>query len=134
MTIQSALLAGRRAAESRMTSTATVHRASGKTTDDDGFEVDGFTPVVTDSPFRLGGAQNGANTYRTVSIGGSDVQVALRIGHFPSDTTGLRDNDVVEVTAGEHAGTFLRIIEATGADQQTALRVPLYEIPRPSGL
>jgi hypothetical protein len=117
-----------------MTSTATVHRVNGKYADSDGFEGDGFTEVVTDSPFRLGGSASGSSGYRTVTIGGTDTQVALRVGHFPADTTGIRDNDVIEVTAGEHAGTFLRVIEATGADQQTALRLPVYEIAQPPGI
>lgn len=120
-------------AEARMTSRATVHRAGGTTTDDDGFEVPGWSTVLPDSPFRLGGS-SGAGTSRTVTIGGTEVEIAVRVGHFPHGTTGLRDGDIIEVTAGESAGQWLRVVEATGADQQTALRVPVYEIPQPAGL
>ena len=62
------------------------------------------------------------------------MQVAVRVLHLPASTTTLQDNDLVELTEGEQAGRFLRIVEATGADQQTALRVPVYEVPRPAGL
>lgn len=124
----------REIAEARMTSTATVYRAGGKTTDDDGFEVDGWVTVLSGLPFRLAGSSAGASGTRTVTIGGTEAQVAVRVGHLPAGTTGLRDNDIIEVTAGESAGQFLRVIEATAADQQTALRLPVYEVPRPTGL
>jgi Family of unknown function (DUF6093) len=121
----------RREAESRMTSRATVRRAGGTTTDPDEFEVSGWTDVLESTPCRVGGAQAGPSNTRTVTVGGIEAQVAVRTLHLPAGTTGLRDNDLVEVTAGECAGTVLRVIEATGADQQTALRLPVFEVPRP---
>lgn len=117
-----------------MTSTATVHRAGGKTTGADGFEIDGYAAVQTGAPFRLGGSDRGGNQTRRVVIGDVETQVAVRTGHLPHDFAGLRDGDLIEITRGENVGVVLRVVEATGADQQTALRVPVYEVPRPAGL
>ena len=123
----------RRAAESRMTSRATIYRPDGTTTDDDGFEVPAWAAVDSDVPFRLGGS-SGASGTRTVAVGGVETQVATRVGHLPADFAGLQDNDLILVTDGENVGRVLRVVEATGADQQTALRVPVFEVPVPDGL
>lgn len=132
--IASTVIAGRRNAESRMTSTVTIHRGGVPTTDENGFEVEGYAAVATGVPFRLGGSRSGDNASRTVTIGGTEVQVAVRVGHLPADTEGLRDSDLLEITDGEHAGVVLQVVEATGADQQTALRVPVFEVRRPETL
>lgn len=114
-----------------MTSTAIVRRAGGKTTDADGFEVDGWT-VVHSGPFRLGGSTK-AGAVRSVQIADVAVSLAARSAHFPAGTTGLRDGDLIEVTAGENTGVVLRIIEASWQDQATALRVPVVEAQAPAG-
>lgn len=132
MSITSALAAGRRAAESRMTSTAVVRRPGGTTTDENGFEVDGWTDVYS-GPFRLGGSTSGPAPVRRVSVGEVELQLAARIAHFPASTTGLKDGDLIEVTGGENAGAVLRIVEASWQDQATALRVPVVEAQRPGG-
>ena len=132
MSVESALAAGRAAAERRMTSRETIHREGVTTTDPDGFEVEGWGVIENNVPCRLSGST--ASGTRTVTTGGVEVQVAVRVLHLPASTTTLRDGDLVELTDGEQAGRFLRIVEATGADQQTALRVPVYEVPRPAGL
>ena len=134
MSVESALAAGRAAAERRMTSRATIYRDGVPTTDDDGFEVEGWGVIEQNIPCRLAGARSGSSGTRTATVGDVETQVALRVLHLPASTTTLQDNDVVEITEGEHVGRFLRIHEATGADQQTALRVPVYEVPRPAGL
>ena len=134
MSVESALAAGRAAAERRMTSRATIYRDGVPTTDDDGFEVEGWGVVEQNIPCRLAGSRSGSSATRTVTVGDVESQVALRVLHLPASTTTLQDNDLVEITEGEQAGRFLRLHEATGADQQTALRVPVYEVPRPAGL
>ena len=134
MSVQSAVHAGRRAALARMTSRATIHREGVTTTDPDGFEVEGWGVIENNIPCRLSGSTAGASGTRTVTTGGVEVQVAVRVLNLPASTTTLQDNDLVEITEGEQAGRFLRLHEATGADQQTALRVPVYEVPRPAGL
>ena len=134
MSVQSAVHAGRRAALARMTSRATIHREGVTTTDPDGFEVEGWGVIENNIPCRLSGSTAGASGTRTVTTGGVEVQVAVRVLYLPASTTTLQDNDLVELTEGEQAGRFLRLHEATGADQQTALRVPVYEVPRPAGL
>jgi hypothetical protein len=116
-----------------MTSTAIVRRKTGRTTQDEdtGREVPVWDVVVTGSPFRLGGANQGSSGTRTVSTPGGEAQLALRTGHFPADTEPFRDGDLIDVTAGENAGTVWRVIEADRADQQTAYRVPLVSVARP---
>lgn len=119
-------------AESRMTSRALVKRPGGTTTDENGFEVDGWATVY-EGPFRLAGSTRGDAGSRTARVGDVDVQLAVRVAHFPATTTGLRDGDLIEVTEGENAGAFLRIVEASWQDQATALRVPVVEAQRPGG-
>jgi hypothetical protein len=117
-------------AESRMLSTAAVMRQTGTTKDADGFTVPEWATVYI-GPFRLGGANAGSSGYRTVTVGAQEMQLAIRVGHFPADTAGLTDGDLIEVTAWENAGLVLRIVEASSADQQTALRLPVVETQRP---
>lgn len=115
-----------------MTSTALVRRPGASTTDADGFEVDGWTQVYA-GPFRLGGSDAGAAGSRNVRVGDVELALAVRIAHFPASTTGLRDGDLIQVTAGENAGAFLRIVEASWQDQATARRVPVVEAQEPEG-
>lgn len=134
MTIHEALQAlpeFRRLAEARMTSTATVRRKTGITAQNEttGREAPQWATVVTDSPFRLKG-NRGASASQTMTIGGVDVTVALREGHFPVDVE-LADGDMVEVTSGENEGTVWRVVDGDWADQQTARRVPLVSAGRP---
>ena len=81
-------------------------------------------------PFRLGGANGGSSGTRTIDIGGAELQLAVRTGHFPV-AADLRDGDLIEVTAGENTGTVWRVVEGDWADQQTARRVPLIAVERP---
>jgi hypothetical protein len=117
-----------------MTSRATVHRPGASTAQDEetGLEGSGWSVVVADSPFRLGGSERGGSGSRTVTIGGVEVTLAVRVGHFPATTADLRDGDLIEVTDGENAGTVWRIVEGDWADQQTARRVPLIATDRPA--
>lgn len=123
--------AGRRRAETRMTSTCSVRRPTG-TTVVDGVETDAYTTDVYFGPFRLAGP-NAAAGSRTKTTGGVEYEVAARVAHFPALTPGLRDGDVLEVTDGENAGLFFRLIEVDAADQQTALRVPVESVSKPGG-
>ncbi len=118
-------------AAARMSATCTIRRKTGAmTTGADGLEVPEWATVHADLPFRLGGANSGSSGTRTETIGGVEVQVATRVGHFPAGTE-LADSDHIEITAGENAGVVLRIVEAEGADQQTARRVPVVSVRRP---
>jgi hypothetical protein len=121
-------------AEARMTSSALVKRSGGgpPLTDSDGFEVDAWETVY-EGPFRLSGSPRGGAGSRTVRVGDVDVELAVRVGNFPAATTGLRDGDLIQITGGENAGGFLRIVEASWQDQATALRVPVVEAQRPGG-
>jgi hypothetical protein len=116
-----------------MASTATVRRPGGTTTNAGGFKVDAWTDVHTDIPFRLGGKAQFSGETRSVTVGDVELTLAVRVGHFAADTTGLADGDMIEVTGGENAGAFLRIVEASWQDQATARRVPVVEAQRPGG-
>lgn len=100
----------------------------------DGLETPGWTTLHTNLPGRIAGSRGGTAQTRTVTIGQTEVQVAVREWHFPAGTSGLRDGDIVKVTAGENAGVFLRVVEASWQDQATARRVPVVEIQKPEGL
>lgn len=113
-------------------STATVRRRNGYTTVG-GAKVPNWTDVVVGSPFRLGGANSGSAQTRTVSIGGTEVQVAVRVGSFPVSVDDLADGDVIEVTGGENAGMFLEVVESAWQDQATARRVPVVQMQAPEG-
>jgi hypothetical protein len=123
--LDAALTPGRRAAESRMTSTATVRRKSGTTTNADGFKVPAWVDVHTDLPFRL--VPKGQHQ---VTIGGVSFSAATARGDMPWDTADLADDDLIEITAGEWVGEVLRLIEAVKGDQQTARRVPVESVAR----
>ena len=114
-----------------MTSLCTIRRTDGgTTTNPDGFEVEAWTEVHTDLPLRLAGSRGDGGT-RTVTIGETEVALAVRTAHFPADTEGLSDGDLIEVTEGENVGAVLRIVEASWQDQATARRVPVVEATRP---
>ena len=113
-------------ATARMTSTARVHRLTGDMVKVDGYEVPEWATVYAARPFRLVGGDT-----RKVTIGGVDFQEATARGDFPWDTSDLRDGDLVEVTAGEWAGSVFRVVEAVKGDQRTARRVPVAEVSRP---
>lgn len=131
--IDAALPELRAEALARMTSTATVHRRTGVMVQDEdtGLEVPEWTTVYT-GPFRLKGKGS-----RTVTIAGVEYEQATAEGHFVAidpETDApipLADNDLVEITAGEWAGTVLSIVEAVKGDQRTARRVPVVEEKRP---
>lgn len=120
-------------AESRMTSQASVWRSTGRMTQDEatGLEVPEWERTHSASPFRLGGSDKGSSGTRTRSVGGVELQLAVRIGHFPAATTNLLDGDLIEVTSGENVGSVWRIVEGDWADQQTARRVPIIAADRP---
>lgn len=131
--INAALPRLRAQAERRMTSRVTVGRRTGGTTDnDDDMQVEAWAAVHTDLPFRLSAGSAGAG-YRTVRVGDAEVQIAVRVGHMPASTSNLQDGDLIRVTAGENVGLVLQIAEATGHDQATARRVPVFEVQLPEG-
>lgn len=132
MSVDSALVAGRRAAAARMTSTCNVRRKTGATTTVSSLEVPVWETVHEGLPLRLAGTSGGASPSAAQALGGNSAQAARREAHLPYDTTDLADGDLIEVTAGENVGLVLRVIEADGADQQTARRIPVEATRRPA--
>jgi hypothetical protein len=118
-------------AESRMLSRATVRRKTGATTTDaDGFEVPAWSSPYTGIPCRIAGMARSQSPSRSLNVGGAEVQVAVRVAHLPHSTV-LRDGDLIEITAGELAGSVWHVLEADAADQQTARRVPVIAAEHP---
>lgn len=113
-------------ARARMTSTATVRRKGAQVTTD-GFEEQGWTEVHYGEPMRYVGG-----TTRRIELAGVAYQEASGRADFRHDLTDLADGDLIEITAGEWAGTVLRVLEATKGDQRTARRVPVVETSRPT--
>lgn len=112
-----------------MSSTCIVRRRTGYTTVD-GMQVPAWTDVYS-GPVRIAGAERGSSGSRTVTVGDTAVSLATRSAHFPAATTGLRDDDLIDVTGGECAGLALRIVEASWHDQATARRLPVVQVQRP---
>lgn len=127
------LTRGRAAAVARMTSRAVVMRKTGRTTQSEtnGREVPEWAAVHVDVPFRLVGGTTAGET-RTVTVGGVELQLAVRRGDFPASLTDFADGDLIEITAGENTWSVWRIVEADWADQQTARRVPVVTTDRPA--
>lgn len=120
----------RQQAESRMASRCTVRRTTGETTTNtEGWEVPEWAVTYSELPIRLGGS--GSTGTRNVTVGETEVQVALRVAHLPAATDDLRDGDLIEITEGESAGMVLQVVEASWQDQATARRVPVVEVTRP---
>lgn len=120
-------------AEARMVSRCTVRRKTGaQTTGPTGYKVPEWADVTTGLPARFPPARGGAARSRTLTIGGTEVQVAVREMHVPIATTGLRDGDLVLVTAGEATGAVWQIVEAAPPpDQATALRLDVVAVQPP---
>lgn len=116
-----------------MDSRVTVRRMSERTAQSEttGEEVPIWDDLYVDHPFRLGGAERGGSGTRAVTVGGVEMQLASRVGHFPHDTYDLADGDLIEITWGENYDTVLRIVEADWQDQSTARRVPVVAADRP---
>lgn len=132
MSLDSVLDAGRRAAQARMTSRATVKREGGPPVIVDGLEVPGWTILLSMLPCWVDNNGPSSGT-RAVTVGQTEVQVASRVLKTPHDTTGLRDGDVVQIQGGACDGRFFRIVEATIADQKKQQELPIVEVQQPEG-
>lgn len=135
MSVESALAEGRVAALLRMTSTATIYRAGALSAPDPdtGIQSTTYLTIHPATPFRLGGAERGSSGARTQDFGGVEVTLATRVGSLGVAASGIQDGDLIDVLAGENAGTVWRIVEADWADQQTARRVQIIAAERPEG-
>ena len=129
--IEELLVRARAAARARMTSSALVQRVdpSNPGTDDDGFEVDGWTAVYPALPSWI---DKGRGT-RTVRVGDVEMQLAVRVFKAPHDTTLLQDGDVAEMLSGPCAGRFFRFVETTPVDQKKQQEFEVVETDRPGG-
>lgn len=111
-----------------MTSRALVKRPGGKTTDENGFEVDGWTTVYPELPCWI---DNGG--VRTVRVGDVEMQLAAPKIKVPHDTNLLRDGDVTEISGGPCDGRFFRFVETTPMDQKKQQEFTVVETVRPGG-
>lgn len=134
MSLDSALMAGRRAAESRMTSTATIWREDpANPVVVNGLETPGWVAFLITVPCWVDNSGPSSGT-RTITRGSVEVQVATRVLKVPHDTTGLRDGDVAEIRGGACDGRFFEVVEATVADQKKQQELPVVEIQKPEGI
>lgn len=138
MSVASAITAGQIAAEARMGaandgSDVIVRRKTGRTVQDESTGAKAAVWVVVhEGPMRLKGATRNSSGTRRDTVPGGEVQLATREAHFPIAVNVIRDGDLIEITAGENAGTVWRVLEADHADQQTARRLPVVSEKRPS--
>lgn len=109
-----------------------VRRKTGRKVQDEstGLEVPEWADIHS-GPFRLAGAERGSSGSRATRLPGGEIEIATRRADWPHDVDMLRDGDLIEVTAGENAGTVWKILEADFADQQTARRLPVESVQRP---
>lgn len=131
MTLQAAIEAAlpqlRAEAEARMTSRCKIAHKGGTSTAG-GIRKPVWTPDYTDHPVRIGGSDGS----RTFDVDGLPVTVPARVASLPIGTS-VVDGSVIEMTAGDLTGQFFRVVESTGKDQATALRVQVVGIERPDG-
>lgn len=114
-----------------MTSRCTIRRKTGNTViDSENQEVPEWATIYTDLPVRI--ATSRSTRSRTQTPGEAEVERATPRADFPASTSNLRDNDLIEITAGENTGRVLRIIEADWSDQATARRCPVEATERPT--
>ena len=125
------LARGRSAATAAMPSRATVRRRTGRTVKVDGYTQPEWADVHVDIPFKLGGTSTGDGGTKAVTVAGVTFNQATAVGQLPWDTTNLADGYLIDITAGEWAGSVFQIVEAVKVDQRTARRVPVVEVPRP---
>lgn len=84
MSVLTASLAGRRAAESLMLDTFTAYSPNGKTTDADGMETPGYASQGTiRGKLAAGSRQSNDTVARTVTVGGVDRLVVQGGLHLP---------------------------------------------------
>lgn len=132
MTYPAALSRGRRRTQRiRMDSRCTIWRDTGVTEQDDATDLEGrvHRAAHRDLPLRIKPGRS-----RTLILGDAEVEQGLGEAHVPASTADIRDGDLIEVTVGESAGVWLRIVEAVLADGRTARRLPVEQVDRPDDL
>jgi hypothetical protein len=116
-------------------SDVTIKRKSGDVVQDEttGVEAQSWEAVLT-GPARFSAfGGGGVGREKPLDPGGVTWEQADRTLSLPAATQDLVDGDVVEVTAGEIAGTFWRILESARHDQMTAYRLPVVQVDEPEG-
>lgn len=114
-------------------SDAIVRRRTGRPAQDETTGLESpIWEAVHDGPMRLAGSPRGASSERTYTLPGGEKRQAQREAHFPAAVDVIRDWDLIEIVAGENAGTVWMVLEADFADQQTARRLPVAGEQRPS--
>lgn len=112
-----------------MESRCAVMRKEGFEINAERLKVPTWAAVYVDLPTRVADPRSASS--QTQNVAGAASEAAERIESFPWGTDDLADGDHVDVYEGELAGRVFKIEEATGADQKTARRVKVIEVPRP---
>ena len=92
--------------------------------DPKGYEAEEYETVHS-GPLLLTGVSRGASPSKTSTAPGGEKEIASRVAKWPAATVAFEDGDLIEIAAGESAGTTWRVIESDRADRQTAYRVPV---------
>lgn len=122
---------GRAMAEARMLSECTIRHKTGKTAQNEATgRVEPIWAVVYTGKCRVRGGRSGTG-YRVETTPAGERAVGAPEIHLPWDTAGVSDGDLVEITAGDRAGTVWRVLNSDAADQQTAYRLPAEGMHRP---
>lgn len=144
MSVQTAVAAGRRAAEAQMLDTFTVYAPHGTTTDADGMEVPDYVIVGTTPgkiQSRTGGIGNGGDTNtRTANVGGVDRPVVDGGLHVPVDSLapefGARGTgwEYVLTTPGpstppDLTGSSWLVVDSPSKSHMTARRLDVVRLP-----
>lgn len=137
------LLEDRAEAEERMESRARLLRPTNRMAQDEatGRQYRVWVVLAIDVPVRVAGPARSATQTRTQAVPGGEIQVAHPIDHLPLEIKWLdaialedrelRDDDHIDVTAGEPAGLAHKILEADLSDQKTARHLPVKAVQRP---
>jgi hypothetical protein len=133
MSLESTLARAReRAGSVLMTSTCKVAHQDGPSTTG-GLKRAGWTVDHAAAPVRIEGANTGSSPSRDLDLDGLSVTVPVRVARFAWDIDNLGTNSVFEVTSGDCAGEFFRVVEASPKDHASSRRVAVVGIDRPEG-
>lgn len=129
MSAESAVLDGRREAESLMVDTCTITRPGDPVTDPESGEVTAGSVEVYSGRCKV---QSKDSSVATPDAGGASFTVVSRQVHIPTGVADVRDGDVVTVTASLlnpfGVGKQYRVEGFTPDSFETAARIPVKEM------
>jgi hypothetical protein len=95
-------------------------------------QVPEWATVHTDLPGRLDAGHGHSGRTRSQDVAGQTFEQPIPEWHVPWGTTDILPGDHIDVTTGDTAPIVLRVLSVPRGDQQTALRLPVEVVDRPS--